>query len=34
MPVADVDGRCVDTYQHLIVADARLVDVPELQDIR
>jgi hypothetical protein len=34
MPVADIDGRGVHAYQHLIVADDRRVDVPELQDIR
>jgi hypothetical protein len=34
MPVADIDTRSVHTYQHLIVADGRLVDVPEPQDIR
>jgi hypothetical protein len=34
MPVADIDGRCLHAYQHLIVADGRLVDVLELQDIR
>jgi hypothetical protein len=34
MPVADIDGRCVHAYQHLIVADGGLVDVPELRDMR
>src|SRR4051794_8096374 len=33
MPVPDIDRRCVDTYQHLIVTHRRSVDVPELQDL-
>jgi hypothetical protein len=34
VPVADIDGRCVHVYQHLIVLDDRLIDALELQDIR
>ena len=30
MPVADIDGRCVHAYQHLIVLDHRRVDVSQL----
>jgi len=34
VPVADIDRRGVNAYQHLAVADHRLVDVLALQDIR
>src|SRR6185295_8069151 len=34
MPVADIDGRRADTYEHLVVLHDRLVDGSELQDVR
>jgi hypothetical protein len=33
VPVADIDDRCADANQYLVVCCDRLVDVLELQDI-
>src|SRR5919109_39745 len=34
VPVADIDGRRPDPYEHMVVLDDRLVDGSELQDVR
>src|SRR4051812_19434253 len=34
VPVADIDGRRPDPYEHVVVLDDRLVDGSELQDVR
>src|SRR3954454_5404989 len=34
VPVADIDGRRPHPYEHLVVLDDRVVDLPEFQDVR
>ncbi len=33
MPHTGIDASCMDAYEHVVIPDHRLVDVPEFQDV-